>query len=111
MDKGGLSPFVARRVVGVINSNLSRKIRIQDLATGAKLSSSHFCRAFRTTFGVPPVVYVAHQRIRRAQELMRKTSDPLVCIALECGLCDQAHLTRVFRRVMGMSPSAWRRQS
>jgi hypothetical protein len=40
---------------------------------------------------------------------MRTTQEPLSQIAVACGLCDQAHLCRVFRRLIGMSPSAWRR--
>ncbi len=33
----------------------------------------------------------------------------LSIIAVECGLADQAHLTRLFRRIVGESPAAWRR--
>jgi AraC family transcriptional regulator len=36
--------------------------------------------------------------MQRAQELMLETQEPLAEIALACGLCDQAHLTRVFRK-------------
>jgi len=41
---------------------------------------------------------------------MRTTSEPLARIALDCGLCDQSHLTRQFRRLVGMTPRAWRRE-
>jgi AraC-like DNA-binding protein len=37
------------------------------------------------------------------------TPFPLSRVAVACGLCDQAHLCKVFRRLIGMSPSAWRR--
>jgi AraC family transcriptional regulator len=107
--RGGLSPRNASRVLAYIDSNLSQKIMIEELAVRTRLSASHFSRAFRTTFGVPPLVYVTHQRIQRAQELMLRTREPLVRIALQCGLCDQAHLSRMFRRVTGVPPAAWRR--
>jgi AraC-like DNA-binding protein len=41
--------------------------------------------------------------------MMSTTQEPLSQIAIACGLCDQAHLCKVFRRMIGMSPSAWRR--
>jgi AraC family transcriptional regulator len=109
--KGGLSPFNARRTLSYIDSNLSRRIPVEDLADGVGLSQSHFCRVFRQTFGVPPVVYVARRRVQRAQQLMQTSTVPLVSIALECGLSDQSHLTKIFRRVTGVSPSAWRRSA
>jgi AraC family transcriptional regulator len=50
------------------------------------------------------------RRILRAQKLMLTSRLPLSQVAVECGLCDQAHLTRLFRRIVGTSPCAWRRQ-
>jgi hypothetical protein len=41
---------------------------------------------------------------------MLNTREPLSQVALDCGMCDQAHFTRVFRKVVGISPSVWRRQ-
>ena len=41
---------------------------------------------------------------------MLTTDEPLSQIALACGLCDQSHFTRVFRRIVGESPNAWRRR-
>jgi len=43
--------------------------------------------------------------------MMRTTRERLAQIAVACGLCDQAHLCKVFRRMTGMTPSAWRRAS
>jgi AraC-like DNA-binding protein len=42
--------------------------------------------------------------------MMLTTTEPLCRIALDCGLCDQSHLTRLFRRVVGTTPNAWRRE-
>jgi AraC-like DNA-binding protein len=50
------------------------------------------------------------RRMVRAQELMSKSQVPLSRVALECGMCDQAHLSRTFRRLVGINPMAWRRQ-
>jgi len=57
---------------------------------------------------LPPHAYVIRQRIRRAQRLMLQTDDALSQIACLCGLTDQAHLTRLFRRMVGTTPKVWR---
>ena len=75
-----------------------------------QLSTSHFFRAFRQTFGESPHAYIMQRRIRRAQELMLTSRLPLSQVALECGMCDQAHFSRAFRRIVGTNPNAWRRQ-
>jgi len=48
--------------------------------------------------------------MRRAQVIMLNTREPLSRVALDCGMYDQAHFARVFRKVVGISPSLWRRQ-
>ena len=110
IQRGGLAPWQARRVTSYVTDNLGSRIRTTDLATVAQLSASHFTRAFKETFGETPLGYVSRQRMRYAQELMLRSGECLSQIALTCGHCDQSHFTRVFRRKVGMSPRAWRRQ-
>jgi AraC-like DNA-binding protein len=105
----GLAPWQARRVAGHVDENLGFPITIDHLATIAGLSSSYFCRAFKDTFGDPPHAYIMRRRVERAQTLMLQTREPLSQIALACGLSDQAHLCNLFRRLVGQSPSHWRR--
>jgi AraC family transcriptional regulator len=107
--RGGLAPWQIRKVASYVDANLDRSIRNEHLAAIARLNASHFGRAFRSSFGEPPHEYVIRRRVERAQGLMLSTSAPLSAIALDCGLSDQAHLSRLFRRVVGESPRAWRR--
>jgi len=108
-SRGGLAPWQIRKVTNYVDAHLDQTIRNEDLATIARLNASHFGRAFRNSFGEPPHEYVIRRRVERAQGLMLSTSAPLSSIALDCGLADQAHLSRLFRRVVGESPRAWRR--
>jgi AraC-like DNA-binding protein len=107
--RGGLSPWQVRKVASYIDANLERSIKNEDLATLVRLNGSHFGRAFRNSFGEPPHEYVIRRRVERAQGLMLSTEASLSDIALDCGLADQSHLTRLFRRIVGESPRAWRR--
>lgn len=105
----GLAPWQARRVAAHVDENLGFSITIDQLASIAGLSSSYFCRAFKDSFGDPPHAYIMRRRVERAQTLMLQTREPLSQIALACGLSDQAHLCNLFRRLVGQSPSHWRR--
>lgn len=106
---GGLSPWQIRKVACHIEANLDRSLKNEELASIVRLNTSHFGRAFRNSFGEPPHEYVIRRRVERAQGLMLTTSASLSEIALDCGLADQSHLTRLFRRIVGESPRIWRR--
>jgi AraC family transcriptional regulator len=107
--RGGLAPWQIRRVTTHIETHLNAAITTKDLATLARLSSYHFCRAFRGSFGDSPHGYVMRRRVERAQGLMLTTNASLGQIAADCGLTDQAHFTKLFRRFVGESPGMWRR--
>ena len=106
---GGLAPWQLRRVREHIAAHLAEPLPIEQLAAVARLSASHFARAFRVSVGVSPHAFIMSERIERAKRLMLETDEPIREIALSCGLADQAHLTRLFTRGEGLSPAAWRR--
>jgi AraC family transcriptional regulator len=106
---GGLAPWQIRRLKMHMEINLGNCIRCEDLAQLARLSLSHFMRAFRDSFGCPPHTFLMRRRTERAQGLMLTTGDSLGQIALECGLADQSHLSRLFKKFVGETPAAWRR--
>ena len=107
--RGGLAPWQIRRVTEYIEEHLASTIRLQDLAGIARLSHSHFCRAFKESLGHPAHAYVMRRRVHRAQGLMLSTTESLSQIAALCGMADQAHFCKLFRRLVGESPNAWRR--
>ncbi|MET3528521.1 helix-turn-helix transcriptional regulator [Phenylobacterium koreense] len=92
-----------------VTSHLDVCIRVEDLAALSRLTPGYFSKAFRGTFGLPPHAYLLERRIARACEMMVGSDEPLAQIALACGLYDQAHFTRVFRKRYGQAPGSWRR--
>ncbi len=107
--KGGFAAWRMKRVQSHIEANLQRTLSTEDLAKLCGVSVSHFSRAFRKSLGVSPHVYVLERRIERAKRLMVASRQSLGLIALECGMADQAHFTRTFKRFVGLPPAAWRR--
>src|SRR5271163_2037333 len=107
--RGGLSHWRIRKTCDFIDANLSSTLRISDLASNANLSHSHFARAFRRSFGESPHAYIVRMRVQRAQTMLLTSVAPLQQIALDCGFSDQSHLSRLFTRLVGQAPGAWRR--
>jgi AraC-like DNA-binding protein len=79
------------------------------LAEQCGLSVNYFSRAFKECTGLPPHQWLIRRRIEVARALLSNPDISLAEVALICGFADQSHFTRVFSRVMGISPGAWRR--
>ncbi|MET7679652.1 AraC family transcriptional regulator [Streptomyces sp. NPDC005423] len=77
------------------------------LAEDFALSRYQLLRAFRTTMGIPPYAWLAQHRVTRARGLLEAGGRPAE-VAAQVGFADQAHLTRWFRRVLGVTPAAYR---
>jgi AraC family transcriptional regulator len=105
-----LSPIQERRVISRLLDDVARDTSLDELAALCGMSRSHFIRAFRQMSGMPPHRWLTMQRVKRAKGLLRGTKMPITEIALTCGFADQSHLTRVFSKLFGISPGAWRRQ-
>jgi AraC family transcriptional regulator len=108
IPRGGFAAWQSRRLAAHVESNLSGKITVKDLAASLDISVGHFCRAFKRTFGMPARIWIRQRRIEFAQGLMLTTGASLSEIALSCGMSDQSHFTRSFRRIVGEAPSSWR---
>jgi AraC-like DNA-binding protein len=106
----GLAPWQLHRAKETMRSDPSENLPISAIAKACKLSSSHFTRAFKVSTGVPPHRWLVEMRVESARELLLKSKAPLAEIAYTCGFADQSHMSRIFSRVMGMSPGAWRRE-
>jgi AraC family transcriptional regulator len=108
IPRGGFAAWQSQRLTAHVDANLACKIVIKELAALLDISVGHFCRAFKCTFGMPARIWIRQRRIEFAQGLMLTTRASLCEIALSCGMSDQSHFTRSFRRIVGEAPSTWR---
>ena len=81
---------------------------VERLADVSGVSPAHFARAFKTAFGVPPHRYLLTRRIERAAALLRETDLPVTEIAFQTGWNSLGTFGRIFRDILGESPSECR---
>jgi AraC family transcriptional regulator len=105
---GCLSAQQAKRIAEYIEAHLDSHLSLDELAGVAGLSTWHFLRQFRARFNCAPHAYVIERRIEQAKRLLRRGALPIKEVAAACGFSDQAHMTRLFRRQLGITPAAVR---
>jgi AraC-like DNA-binding protein len=98
---------VARAVMTRLADQLTAPPGLADLAAELGMSRYQLLRAFREAVGMPPYAWLAQYRVHRARGLLEAGHRPAEAAALT-GFADQAHLTRWFRRVLGVTPGEFR---
>jgi len=98
---------IARAVRDRLADELTAPPTLAGLAAELDLSRYQLLRAFRTATGIPPYAWLAQYRVTRARGLLEAGLRPAEVAPL-VGFADQAHLTRWFRRVLGVTPAAYR---
>lgn len=94
-----------RRALDYAGRHLERRIGIQELAGVAGVSASYFSHLFPREVGIPVRPYLRWRRLQRAAQVIARGKS-LTEAAFEAGFSDSAHLTHVFRRMFGVTPSA-----
>lgn len=97
-----------KRVLNFVSENFGRSVTLDELASEAGLSASHFSRLFKETIGQSPMQFVMSYRVEEAKKMLAEPDRPMIDIALNCGFADQAHFSRVFKQTTGKTPKSWR---
>lgn len=105
-------PPGVRHAVQRLESDFVDEISLAELATIAQMSRSHFALMFREYTGYTPHQYLLLVRLNHARKLITQGNSAfsLAEVAAASGFCDQAHLSRHFRRVFGTTPAVFRAQ-
>ena len=106
--RGGLPPYVRRRIHDYIAAHLDQKLTNGVLAQIAGLSTTHFCAVFKQTEGMSPHRCVLQYRVRRTQQLLASTEMSLAEIADAVGFSSQSHCIQSFRKIVGVTPGHYR---
>ena len=108
-SRGGLACWQQKRAADYIEEHLADDIPLATLADLVRLSPYHFCRSFRQSFGVPQHRYHADRRIERAKQLLASRELSITAIALRLGFSEASTFSVAFHRLVGQTPSRYRR--
>ena len=100
-----------RRALTFIEAHHLERITLADIAASMALSEGECCRLFRRMLRTSPMDYAISCRIRESLSLLAAGRLSVTEIAQRTGFSGSSYFTETFRRIMGMTPSAYRRQN
>jgi AraC-like DNA-binding protein len=95
-----------RQVRHYIEEHFAENVSLHRLAQHVSFSPYYLLRAFRAEVGMPPYAYLESVRIRHTQRLI-KAGMPLAEVAAEVGFSSQSHMTRQFKKIIGVTPGQY----
>ena len=105
--RGGLPGGALRRVRAYIDDHIGERISLDQLARQAGVSRFHFARQFRLSTGESPMGYLRRARIERSKSILQGRDTTIAEVAARLGFSDQSHFTRIFGRLVGVSPGSF----
>jgi AraC family transcriptional regulator len=111
IPRGALPPYSLRRVIERMRADLRANLDLKALAAESGYSRRHFLRMFRAATECTPHQYLLRLRIEKAQSFMKNSSLKIIDIAESCGFTSQSQFSRVFRKIVGVTPMQYRRDT
>jgi transcriptional regulator GlxA family with amidase domain len=99
------------RARDLVDGRYAEPLDLDSLARAAHVSPRHFSRSFRRTFGETPYQYLLTRRLERARHLLRTTDLRVAEVCVAVGFTSVGSFTTTFRRHVGVSPTAYRRDN
>ncbi|MGI2904210.1 AraC family transcriptional regulator [Tolypothrix sp. VBCCA 56010] len=107
----GLSKYKLQQAIAYINDNLTEDLSLEAIASHLQMSVYYFARLFKQSMGVTPHQYVIQQRVERAKQLLKKQNKLSISeVAFQVGFAHQSHLSRHFKRILGVTPKEIRKK-
>ena len=100
--------FTLAGIQSVMLGNLGRHLDLDMLAKSTALSKRHFISRYKALTGLPPIAHFIHMKMERACYLLDTTDKPVKTISNELGYDDPLYFSRLFRKIIGVSPRRYR---
>jgi AraC-like DNA-binding protein len=107
IQKTRRKPPSLARAAEFILQNCTRSLKLQEICREVDLSASHLIRSFKDVYGLTPHAYQINCRIELCRSHLRR-GWPIADVALAAGFSDQAHLQRIFKRLVAATPGQYR---
>ena len=98
-------------IMRLVGTHPEEDFRLDDLAQRARLSLSHFKKRFKAETGLSPRQYILRDKIQAAKRRLDEPSVSVTDVALDLGFVSSQYFATVFKRITGMTPTQYRRQS
>ncbi len=102
--------YAVRRVITYVSTDIAADLSLSSLAAELNINSSYLSTLFRKEMGVPLTEYVNRARVNHAKRLLETTNLPIKSVAAQIGITDMPYFSRLFRRIAGTTPKAYREQ-
>src|SRR6185503_17455696 len=94
--------------INYMKQHIDEMLSLQKMAASINLSASHFSFVFKKNTGFPPIEYFNHLKVQKACQYLLFTDLRIKEISQELGIEDQYYFSRMFTKVMGISPNEYR---
>lgn len=101
---------VAERILSYIDANYAQDISMQDAARAMGYADAYFCKIFKESFDKSFMVYLADYRMEKAKELLEDMTVNIKDVGSSVGYRDSNYFTKVFKRIVGVTPTEYRTQ-
>ncbi|MGH7182619.1 MAG: AraC family transcriptional regulator [Nitrospiraceae bacterium] len=106
--RGGIPSARLKRVTDYIEAHLDEDISLSALAEVAGMGTHYFCELFKQSMPLSPYQYVLQKRIERAKGYLREPHLKMIDVGVAVGFKNQSHFARVFKRIVGATPTQFR---
>lgn len=106
-----LNPFVNQKIISYIEEHFKSDVTIGDLSVMSFLSPAQFCRVFKKTTGFTVKEFMQKTRVEVACKMLRETNKTIGEISLAVGYSDFKYFTKLFTRIIGKTPSVFRKEN
>ena len=100
--------IIIKNMIGFIQQNYKNKISLSDIAASGAVGESKCCKLFARYLGKTPIMYLNQYRLDKSMFLLRTTDKSIMEIATEIGFCGGSYYAEIFRKWIGLSPTAYR---
>ena len=97
-------------MISFIQENFAEKLTLEDIADSAAVSTRECLRCFKSAIHQSPMDYLIEYRVRTAKKMLETTDLSITDIALRCGFNSNSYFTKLFHRICGKTPNAYRKE-